>query len=281
MASIDNTRYYLTFEGLTEYDRLIKEYIDAQNNLDTEHIKEVQEALLESLSKLANRTTAIEEVNNAQATVLENHATSLTDHEERIGSNTNALAVLNADATTPGSVAKQVNDAITALVNGAPEALDTLKEIADWIAKDETGTSALLNRVAANEIAIAENKAEAEENLANTKAELVDATNDLKAYVDAQDLKVYNSTQGINIVSIDSLFLKKVSVAADAQLQDAINNVKAGEMLVLEANTIAENVTVPAGVVINANGATFTGTVTVDKTAVIENATFSNPVVIQ
>lgn len=37
------------------------------------------------------------------------------------------------------------------LIDGAPETLDTLKEIADWIANDETGTVALTNRVANNE----------------------------------------------------------------------------------------------------------------------------------
>lgn len=37
------------------------------------------------------------------------------------------------------------------IVDGAPEALDTLKEIAKWIADDETGTAALINRVAALE----------------------------------------------------------------------------------------------------------------------------------
>lgn len=34
------------------------------------------------------------------------------------------------------------------LIKGTPAALDTLKEIADWITKDETGTQALIQRVA-------------------------------------------------------------------------------------------------------------------------------------
>lgn len=33
------------------------------------------------------------------------------------------------------------------LIKDAPAALDTLKEIADWITKDETGTQALIQRV--------------------------------------------------------------------------------------------------------------------------------------
>lgn len=40
---------------------------------------------------------------------------------------------------------------IQQLINNAPEAYNTLKEIADWIASDEEGTSALVNRVVALE----------------------------------------------------------------------------------------------------------------------------------
>lgn len=52
------------------------------------------------------------------------------------------------------TVAEEVNEAVTALVDGAPDALDTLKEIADWIAnQDESGVTdaaTLLARVEAN-----------------------------------------------------------------------------------------------------------------------------------
>lgn len=41
-----------------------------------------------------------------------------------------------------------ISTAVTNLVNGAPETLDTLGEIATWIANDETGTAALIADVA-------------------------------------------------------------------------------------------------------------------------------------
>jgi len=41
------------------------------------------------------------------------------------------------EGTGEGSVQKTVNDAISELVANAPEALDTLKEIADWISNDQ------------------------------------------------------------------------------------------------------------------------------------------------
>lgn len=45
-------------------------------------------------------------------------------------------------------VVTKVSEAIGKIVDGAPEVLDTLKEVADWIARDETGTAALLAEVA-------------------------------------------------------------------------------------------------------------------------------------
>lgn len=47
-------------------------------------------------------------------------------------------------STSVGSLQTQYNN----LIKDAPAALDTLKEIADWITKDETGTQALIQRVA-------------------------------------------------------------------------------------------------------------------------------------
>lgn len=56
-----------------------------------------------------------------------------------------AINILNG--TGEGSVQDTVTDAIANVVANAPEELDTLKEIADWIANDETGTVNLIERV--------------------------------------------------------------------------------------------------------------------------------------
>ena len=76
-----------------------------------------------------------------------------------IKANTDAIALLNEDAETEGSVAHTAAAAakseVAGLIGSAPEALDTLEEIAKWIADDETGSTALVTRVAANENAIA------------------------------------------------------------------------------------------------------------------------------
>jgi hypothetical protein len=54
----------------------------------------------------------------------------------KIEANEDAIEVLNGDAQTEGSVKKQVADAIATVVGGADESLDTLKEIAEWIADE-------------------------------------------------------------------------------------------------------------------------------------------------
>lgn len=69
---------------------------------------------------------------------------SYDDAEVRglISANTSAIAVLNG--TGVGSVDKKVADAVAALVNEAPEAYDTLKEISDWISS-HAGSAAEMN----------------------------------------------------------------------------------------------------------------------------------------
>ena len=63
------------------------------------------------------------------------------------------------EGTGEGSISKAVDDAISALINGAPDALDTLKEIADWISADNGQDAAnLVNRMASLEEVVAENE---------------------------------------------------------------------------------------------------------------------------
>mgnify|MGYP002513545955 CR=1 FL=1 len=66
--------------------------------------------------------------------------------EDKANANADALAVLNGDGE--GSVVKTVNDAISNVIAGAPGTFDTLKEIADYIANDQTGAAELAEKVA-------------------------------------------------------------------------------------------------------------------------------------
>lgn len=54
-----------------------------------------------------------------------------------------ASTISNLEAAVDAIVDPKIED----LIGGAPGTFDTLKEIADWIASDESGTAALVNRV--------------------------------------------------------------------------------------------------------------------------------------
>ena len=128
-------------------------------------------------------------INNLQAEVDTN--------KDNIKANTDAIAVLNGDKTTEGSVAYQ----IAAVVAGANADFDTLKEIADWIATHPDSVATINAAIKGNTDAIADLKelvgtdavadqiaaAIEELNIAQyaTAADLEDAKDDITANADA------------------------------------------------------------------------------------------------
>ena len=72
----------------------------------------------------------------------------------KVDSNEAAISILNGEASVEGSVKKQVADAIAGVVASAPENLDTLKEIADFIAGDGGEAASLVNKISAVETAL-------------------------------------------------------------------------------------------------------------------------------
>lgn len=75
------------------------------------------------------------------------------DNADAIADNVAAIAILNGDAATAGSVANTANAAAAAkvaeIVANADADFDTLKEIADWILNDTTGAADMANDIAA------------------------------------------------------------------------------------------------------------------------------------
>lgn len=75
------------------------------------------------------------------------------DNADAIADNVAAIAILNGDAATVGSVTNTANAAAAAkvaeIVAGADANFDTLKEIADWILNDTTGAADMANDIAA------------------------------------------------------------------------------------------------------------------------------------
>ena len=74
-------------------------------------------------------------------------------NEATIQSHTTALSTLNGEGE--GSVKKAVSDGIAKVVADAPESLNTLKEISDWISSHESDASAMNSAIQTNKTDIA------------------------------------------------------------------------------------------------------------------------------
>lgn len=96
------------------------------------------------IDAVEGRASSLETRMGTAESTISGHTTDIAGLDAR-------LDTLEGDANTAGSVAKQVKDAIDAVVDGADEAFDTLKEVAEWIANDESGTTAIIGRVASLE----------------------------------------------------------------------------------------------------------------------------------
>lgn len=104
----------------------------------------------DAIAALANdkdgRVTLLESnFSQLSQTVINNKSevdTALSTVNDTLGSHTDTLATLTQDMETVAPIKTVVSDAIANVVADAPDAFDTLKEIADWIGSDETDTGA-------------------------------------------------------------------------------------------------------------------------------------------
>lgn len=119
-------------------------------NSDDVYTKEAINTTVEGINKNITDTIAeAKEELSGEITALANGA---------VATNTAAIALLNDTVDKEGSVKHTVNEAITNLVDGAPGALDTLKEIADWIATQPEGSTEVISKIETNAAAINEIK---------------------------------------------------------------------------------------------------------------------------
>ena len=100
---------------------------------------------------------------------LKNKLDGLSNYDDTavralIQANATAIDTLNGDSKTEGSVAKTVETRVQEIIAGAPESLDTLKEISDWIDAHGTAATAMNGRIATNASDIA-NLQEAQNNM--------------------------------------------------------------------------------------------------------------------
>ena len=96
-------------------------------------------------SKIDELTSDIEKGDAAVKAYVESLVQKLKDGE--VKSLQDAINLLNADAKTEGSVDYKISKAVNELVGGAPATLDTLKEIVDYIKKNDVDLENLINAV--------------------------------------------------------------------------------------------------------------------------------------
>lgn len=134
-----------------------------------------------------------------------------TDRKAAVAALQSLIDILNSDSNVDGSVRKTVAEAIARVVAGAPEDLDTLREIADYIASDKTGAAQMAAAISQLQTltekhtsGIAGNASGVAENKAGVAANASDIT-ELKRFADENQMLVeYDDETGEVCVEIGS-----------------------------------------------------------------------------
>ena len=138
--------------------------------------------------KYSRKTSALLAVGNGENDEVRSNAFAVfgDGHAEVQKTSTSNLSVANRKF-----VLDAIADAIDGIINGAPDAYNTFKEIADWISEDKTGTSALIERLGQ-----AETDIDAAEQSIATLSE--NTTASLNKKVD----KVANKTGAVGVLAV-------------------------------------------------------------------------------
>lgn len=122
---------------------------DIKKFLDQGGVSTLWSRIAEELNKkaAANDVYTKDEIDGKIAAIPVYDDTTLAG---RVSANEGAIAILNGDVNTAGSVAFQIAE----IVAGADADFDTLKEIAEWIAAHPESVTTLQNAIADNTTAI-------------------------------------------------------------------------------------------------------------------------------
>lgn len=147
-------------------------------------------------------------------------ASDLTALTTRVAATEGSITTLNGDSSVTGSVAQQVADAVAQIVADAPEAYDTLKEIADWISSHADSASAMNTQINTNKTDIAALVA-----LIGTLPESAVSTNIvdyIAEAVSAIDLSDYAKTTEVNAAITTALGSYYTKTETDAAIATAL-----------------------------------------------------------
>ena len=130
----------IKFRKDLDQDTLIAGLESAKVNLTTYNA-----AMNDISNQFTTLTNDMTTADNAVKAYADSLKQSLLDNE--ITTLNNAVTLINADASTDGSVDNKIKTAFDSIVNGAPEAYDTLQELLTLINKDDSTLNGLVTQV--------------------------------------------------------------------------------------------------------------------------------------
>lgn len=137
----------------------------------------------------------------------------LTTAEGEIDTLQETVALLNGASTEAGSVAYQ----IAQVIDGAPESLDTLKEIADWIGSDTSGAAALNSRISAVE----ENDRKQDTKLQGLESTINTSINDIKTELKGSAVDYTDLGKAETAIQANATAVAKAQEDATKGIKDA------------------------------------------------------------
>ena len=164
----------------------------------------------------ANQGTIIKETLNSLETAL------ISEKNDRQTADSNLqgqITTLESVKASKAEMTEAIANAINAVVNSAPEAFDTLKEIADWIEQDEAGSAALVLRVSAIET----KNTEQDTAIANEITARTNADNTLQSNIDTEANTRQSAVNALTNSKLDNVTIESGTNNGTLKITKVIN----------------------------------------------------------
>lgn len=164
----------------------------------------------------ANQGAIIKETLNSLETAL------ISEKNDRQTADNNLqgqIITLESVKASKAEMTEAIASAINAVVNSAPEAFDTLKEIADWIEQDEAGSAALVLRVSAIET----KNTEQDTAIANEATARTNADNTLQSNINAEASARQSAVNALTNSKLDNITIESGTNNGTLKITKVIN----------------------------------------------------------
>lgn len=171
----------------------------------------------------------------------------LTSLESQLGAQINDESTATTTTWSSHKITTQISDAVSALVNGAPDALDTLKELADAIETNQDAISALQS-IAAGHVKFSEAQSLDDSQKAQARTN-IDAASTAEVSAISTKIGDIGSLETTNQSSVVAA-INEVKVTADGAstaASDAKSTATAAQSTATAAKTAADNLTTAVG----------------------------------